>query len=275
MSRPRIESAHLLPRPASVRIADTIWRLHQRWEDVVFLHWPVLPGHLRADVPATLAIDTYDGHAWISVSALRISQMHLRHLPPLPGASKFAEINVRTYVRGVDGRAAVYFLSLDAGSRLAVEAARFAYALPYFRATVAHEWTGACLATRAERRDRRGTPATFSAEYCVPQAIHGEPHGVADPLTDWLLERYHLISARNGQLLSTDVTHRPWAPRLAQVSVSDNTLGRALGYDLNRPPASAHYAGVMDASIGPPLLMAGGSRVVEDMHIRTPGDVRW
>lgn len=255
MRSPRIESAHLLPRPVSVRTTDTSWRLRQRWEDIVFLHWPVPPSHLRADVPELLALDTYEGDAWISASALRISHMRLRHLPPLPGASSFAEINLRTYVRTPDGRASVYFLSIDAGSRLTVEAARFAYALPYFRSTVQHRWTGACLVTRAERRDRRGAPAGFAAECCLPQGLHGTPQRADGPLTDWLLERYHLISGRGREMLSTDVAHRPWAPRMAQVAISRNTLGHGFGYDLGRPPALSHYAGVMDASIGTPVLM--------------------
>lgn len=256
MSRLRIESAHLLPRPAAVRTADDVpWRLHQRWEDIVLLHWPVPAERLRSDVPEPLKVDTWDGCAWISLSALRISHMRLRHLPPVPGASSFAEINLRTYVRGDDGRPAVYFLSLDAGSRLTVEAARFAYALPYFRSTVSHAWTGACLSTHAERRDRRGAPAAFSAECCLPQGIHGTPQPADDPLSDWLLDRYRLFTTHKWQLMAADVAHRPWAPRLAQVSVSRNTVGQALGYDLDRPPALAHYAGVMDASIGSPVLV--------------------
>jgi uncharacterized protein len=255
MSRPRIQIAHLLPRPVNVRTTESPWRLHQRWEDILFLHWPVAPGHLRRDVPAALRIDTYGSHAWISLSALRIRQMRLGYLPALPAASSFAETNLRTYVRTSDGHAAVYFLSLDAGSRLTVEAARFAYSLPYFRAAVTHEWSGACLVTRSDRRDRRGAPAAFSAECCLPEGIHHTPQRATDPLTGWLLECHRLISARGHQLIRTDVAHRPWAPRAAQVAIHENTLGRRLGYDLERPPALAHYAGVMDASVGTPVLM--------------------
>jgi uncharacterized protein YqjF (DUF2071 family) len=255
MSRLRIESAHLLPHPVNVRVADAPWRLYQRWEDILFLHWPVDPDHVRRLVPDPLKVHTCDGSAWISLSALRISHMRVRHLPPLPGASSFAEVNVRTYVRGDDGRPAVYFLSLDAGSRLTVEAARFVYALPYFRSAVTHSWTGACLSTRAERRDRRGVAASFSAECCLPQGIHGTPQPADDPLSAWLLERYQLITAHKWQLMSVDVAHRQWAARRAHVLVSENTLGHAFGCDLERQPALAHYAGVMDASIGSPVIL--------------------
>lgn len=255
MSRPRLESAHLLPPSARLRTTETPWRLSQRWEDILFLHWSVPPEHPRSDVPEPLEVDTYDGRAWISLSARRISHTRVRPLALLTATPTFAEVNLRTYVRGADGRPAVYFLSLDAGSPLTVEAARFAYALPYFRSSVRHGWTGPCLTTRAERRDRRGAPAAFSAECCLPQDIHGTPQRANDPLTDWLLERYRLITANKWQLMSTAMAHRPWAPRLAQVAVSENTLGHVLGYDLDRPPALAHYLGAMDASIGSPVPM--------------------
>jgi len=45
------------------------------------------------------------------------------------------------------------------------------------------------------------------------------------------------------------------SPRLAEVSVSRNTMGHPLGYDLSRPAVLAHYAGVMDASIGSPVMV--------------------
>ena len=53
----------------------------------------------------------------------------------MPRLSRFAEINVRTYVT-VDGKPGIYFLSLDAGSWAAVRAARLAYRLPYFRSRI-------------------------------------------------------------------------------------------------------------------------------------------
>ena len=52
--------------------------------------------------------------------------------PAVPWASHFWETNVRTYVRGPDGRTGVWFLSLDASRFGAVAAARLAYSLPYF-----------------------------------------------------------------------------------------------------------------------------------------------
>jgi uncharacterized protein YqjF (DUF2071 family) len=57
---------------------------------------------------------------------LEVRALRLRGLPPLPLGSRFPEVNVRTYAT-IDGRAGIYFFSLDAGSRLAVAAARAAY----------------------------------------------------------------------------------------------------------------------------------------------------
>src|SRR3989442_4778967 len=61
--------------------------------------------------------------------------VRLRALPPLPTVSRFLELNVRTYVT-YDGYPGVYFLSLDAASRLAVAAARRWYRLPYVNAAM-------------------------------------------------------------------------------------------------------------------------------------------
>ena len=76
----------------------------------------------------------------------------------MPGISAFPEVNVRTYAR-YRGRPGVWFLSLDAAGRVAVEVARRATGLPYYRARMsltadADGW----LDFRSEREDARGAP---------------------------------------------------------------------------------------------------------------------
>jgi uncharacterized protein YqjF (DUF2071 family) len=87
------------------------------WRDLLFAHWPVPPEALLHRVPATLELDTFDGDAWLGVVPFLMDDVQLRWLPPLPGAGRFPELNVRTYVRSGD-RAGVWFFSLDAASRL-------------------------------------------------------------------------------------------------------------------------------------------------------------
>src|SRR5213079_2252897 len=88
---------------------------------------------VRERVPAELEVEQHDGSAWLGITPFRLTALRARGTLPLPGFSSFLELNVRTYVRSGD-RPGIWFFSLDASSRLAVEAARRTYKLPYFRA---------------------------------------------------------------------------------------------------------------------------------------------
>lgn len=76
-------------------------------------------------VPPPLEVETCEGAAWVGLVPL-VTEVRL-------GAprTRFPETNVRTYVRGPDGRPGVWFFSLDAARSLAVAGARLAYRLPY------------------------------------------------------------------------------------------------------------------------------------------------
>src|SRR5437763_13687118 len=109
------------------------WILAQSWHDLLFAHWPVDAQALRPDIPASRAIVTFDGQAWIGIVPFRMSGVRLRWTPSLPWLSAFPELNVRTYVTAQE-KPGVWFFSLDAANLLAVTAARWSFHLPYFRA---------------------------------------------------------------------------------------------------------------------------------------------
>jgi uncharacterized protein len=91
------------------------WIMTQRWNDLLFLHYPLAPEVLRPLVPDVLTLDTYQQRAWVSVTPFWINHLRPPGVPSLPWLSHFAEINVRTYVtRG--GKPGVYFFSLDASN---------------------------------------------------------------------------------------------------------------------------------------------------------------
>ena len=102
----------------------------QRWELLLFAHWPVDPSRVQPHVG--LPLDTHDGEAWLTVTPHRISGVHLRGMPALPRLSMMLEVSIRTYVRA-PGRAGVVFLSLDMDSRLGVWAARRLFSVRYDR----------------------------------------------------------------------------------------------------------------------------------------------
>ena len=86
---------------------------------------------LRPLVPPSLELDTFEGQAYVGLVPFTMTGVRPVWAPAVPGLSDFHEVNVRTYVHK-DGRdPGVWFLSLDASSRLAVLVARATYHLPY------------------------------------------------------------------------------------------------------------------------------------------------
>ncbi|MEL7210825.1 MAG: DUF2071 domain-containing protein, partial [Actinomycetota bacterium] len=35
------------------------------WRNLVFIHWPFEPSEVQAVLPKGLAVDTFDGEAWV------------------------------------------------------------------------------------------------------------------------------------------------------------------------------------------------------------------
>ena len=104
----------------------------QSWCNLLFAHWRVPINTLESLIPSGLTLDTYEGEAWIGVVPFHMKHIRAHGLPAVPFTSAFPELNVRTYV--TDGKKrGVYFFSLDAMYRLAVETApkRLSSALLY------------------------------------------------------------------------------------------------------------------------------------------------
>ena len=136
----------------------------QRWSNLLFAHWPVDAGRLRALVPSPLSLDMFDGTAWISLTPFFLSHLRLRGFPPVPLVSAFPELNVRTYVT-VGDKPGVYFFSLDAGSVLAVAGARTFYRLPYYRARMLVQKVGESFHYVSHRTHGGAPTADFVATY--------------------------------------------------------------------------------------------------------------
>ncbi len=162
--------------------APSVFRM--RWVDLLFAHWPVPAETLRPLVPPGLELDAFEEQAWLGIVPFRMEDVAPRFLPSPPGPGAFPELNVRTYVRR-GGRAGVWFLSLDAASRVAVEGARVAFHLPYFRARMSSVTQDGWIDYRSERVGpawRRG-PA-FDARYRPVGPVELAPAGYAGGLPD-------------------------------------------------------------------------------------------
>lgn len=221
------------------------WIMYQRWERLLFAHWPIDPAVIRSHVPPPLAIDLYDGHAWLGITPFDLAALRPRGLPKVPGASSFPELNVRTYVRLGD-RPGIFFFSLDAASLLAVGGARTTYALPYFHARMSIVQNGDWVEYRCERDER----AVFEGRY----RPRGEPF-VAAPGSreEFLTERYCLYTVpRPNHVMRADIHHVPWPLQHADAEISRNTMAKAAGIVLPDRAPLLHYSERLDVVIWPP-----------------------
>ena len=132
--------------------------MRQTWRHLTFLHWPYSPDLIRPLIPTGLALDTFDGEAWVGLVPFEIHGT--------PGIPHFPETNLRTYVIGPDGSRAVWFFSLDAARLLAVLGARVGYHLPYF-------WAKMCVKTSESEPPPETTKRPWLSPVSLPIAV---PH---------------------------------------------------------------------------------------------------
>jgi len=210
------------------------WIMFQRWHDLLFAHWPVEPKSLRTLVPAALELDLFDGRAWIGVVPFRMGGIRLRGMPAVPGTAAFEELNVRTYVQA-GGRRGVYFFSLDARNRLAVEVARRWFRLPYFHARMRLADDGRTLRYASERIHRGVPPAALRMEYRPTGDVFTSQPG---SLEEFLTERYCLFTADARGVKRGDIEHEPWPLQRAAATFEVNSMATASGIAL---PATAPH----------------------------------
>jgi uncharacterized protein YqjF (DUF2071 family) len=230
-------AAHRPYPPPATRAA-----LRMTWETLLFMHWRVAAEALRPHIPAALAIDTFDGSAWIAVVPFRMRGTRPSFAPSIAPLSDFPELNVRTYVvQG--GRPGVWFFSLDAASPLAVRIARRFFKLPYMDARMAcqpepapryADW-GDGVRYASHRTHRGQPPADFAARY--------RPAGPAfcarpGSLDDFLTARYCFYAAdRRGAVYRAEIDHPAWPLQPGEVEVECNTMTAPIGVTLpDEPP---------------------------------------
>jgi uncharacterized protein YqjF (DUF2071 family) len=188
----------------------------QTWDDLLFVHYRVPAEQLRPLVPAPLEVQEHGGSGWLGVTPFVVTGLRARGLLPMPYTSSFFELNVRTYVTR-DEKPGIWFFSLDASSRLAVEAARRLYRLPYFRAEISVRRSGDELLYECSR----GGGKAFSASY----RADGEPFEAGPgTLEHFLTERYCLYAEHEEQLYRAEIHHRPWPLQPAAARIDLNTM---------------------------------------------------
>ncbi|HET9730842.1 MAG TPA: DUF2071 domain-containing protein [Acidimicrobiia bacterium] len=218
------------------------------WDALTFIHWRYEPGAIQRALPTGLTVESFDGSAWIGLVPFYL-RVGFPYVPSIRWFSRFAETNIRTYVRDADGRSGIWFFSLDAARLGAVVVARATYRLPYFWSRMRVEHSGSTITYRSARR----WPGPRGARTDAVIEI-GEPYAT-DELTEldhFLTARWALYSCPRSGLHRAQAYHAPWPLHRARViSLHDELVaGDGLPAPVGEP--IAHYSPSVDVRIGWP-----------------------
>src|SRR2546423_1635895 len=70
--------------------------MHQRWENLLFLHWRWDIAAIQRTLPAGLSVDVHDGAAWLGLMPVFMRNVRPRFVPAVRYVSDFLELNLRT-----------------------------------------------------------------------------------------------------------------------------------------------------------------------------------
>ncbi|MGA2808094.1 MAG: DUF2071 domain-containing protein [Terracidiphilus sp.] len=228
------------PRP----LPSGRWAMTQRWNDLLFAHWPVAASSIAPLLPDGLQVDTFQGSGWLGIVPFWIDRIKIRGVPPIPGARSFPELNLRTYVRDQHtGTPGMYFLSLDANNLLAVGLGCALYRLPY-------HWAEMSLEQRTERefsfysrRRLASQPVIFSARYRGLGPTRRLAESRSGTLENFLMERSCLFSSnRAGQTFRANLHHVAGPLEDAEAEIERNDLAKAVGIELRDQEPVLHYS---------------------------------
>lgn len=237
--------------------------MRQRWERLTFLHWSYDPAVVQRLLPDSLTVDTFGGVAWVGLVPF-FMRVHTPGDHGAPWASNFCETNVRTYAIDRDGRAGIWFLSLDAARLGAVAVARASYRLPYFWSSM--RLTGP-LAGHAGATGPAGPAGDQEIAYSCQRRVPGprtatsqvrvrvgtpyQPAELGD-LDHFLTARWVLFSVLAGRPLFARAEHQPWPLHHAEALTLDDGLIAAAGLPAPRGEPLMHYSRGVDVRIGRP-----------------------
>lgn len=215
-----------------------------RWRRVGFLHRPFEPALVQRLLPPGLHVDTFDGVAWVGIVPFRLEVRLPSWAPAIPWLSATLETNLRTYVRGPDGRRGIFFLYLDAGAPVPVVVARAWYGIPYRWAKLRFERRGTLIRYESLRREPVG--AHLDLRIAVSERVRAEE---LTELERFLICRWRLYSAGTRGHAVTEVEHDPWPVHRAEVAGIDEGVTVAVGLPPGGP-ALAHYSPGVEARFG-------------------------
>lgn len=212
----------------------------QRWENILFIHFPVEAKEIRPYVPDPLLINEYDGSAWLSLVIFQAKHTGIIKTPNLFSYKDFPQLNLRTYVN-FGREKGVFFLSLHADDPLVVRLGRLA-GLPFLQGEMNLDnskgsggvWT----------HTRGGKSHSLSYELTSPSFNPDK-----GSLDYFLTEKYCIWMLKGKRILKLPISHLPWTLSRARVNLlGDSFLPTKLKLG---DPVTAHYSYQMTAFIHP------------------------
>lgn len=150
-----------------------------------------------------------EGDSSRTVAPFSASRSERRRTPMLGNPAP--EVNVRTYVKGPDGKTGVWFCTLDSDDWLAVKTANIAFGLPYRIAKTRFEQTHETMNWTSERKSDLA-----KVELVVRKTV-GLSRDAEPGLEQFLVERYALYTLRRGKLLRGRLEHERWKVKNASL----------------------------------------------------------
>ncbi len=260
--------------------------MRQRWERLTFLHWSYDPAVVQRLLPGGLTVDTFDGAAWVGLVPF-FMRVHTPGDHGAPWVSNFCETNVRTYAVDREGRAGIWFLSLDAARLGAVAVARASYQLPYFwssmrltgplNGSLAGPLSGQVPAGQTGEAGSAGEasagqapagpagdreiayscqrrlpgPRTATSQVRVRAGAPYQPAELGDR-DHFLTARWVLFSLLAGRQFFARAEHQPWPLHRADALTVDDSLITAAGLPVPRGEPLVHYSPGVNVRIGRP-----------------------
>jgi uncharacterized protein YqjF (DUF2071 family) len=245
------------------------------WSDLLLLNFPVPTEVLTRLAPAGTEPDLYRDQAYVSIVGFRFHTTRLLGLP-IPGHTRFPEINLRYYVRRtVDGesRRGVAFVREVAPRRAVALTANWLYHENYIARpmrthiemagdelnvgdTLEYAWATRCRRPSAGQRQRGRRWNRLAARVATP--LHLPP---PESLEEFFVENYWgYVRGRNGTTHEYRVIHSPWRVALADNIIWDCDLAATysntpLAEYLATRPANAVVAA------GSPIQLYRGRRL--------------
>ncbi|MGC9225270.1 MAG: YqjF family protein [Terracidiphilus sp.] len=233
------------------------WVLTQRWNDLLFAHWPIPEVLMESLLPEWLEVDTYQGSAWLGAVPFWLDRIKVRGVPSMPGLRNFPDLNFRTYVRDRFTRTpGMYCFSVDSNNFFAVAAARAIYHLPYKLAEMHLEQRSEREFAFYSRRRFSRSEVIFKARYRGLGPTQKTAEIRPGSFEYYFSERNCLFSTnRSGQPIRANLHHVSWPLEEAEAEIERNDLARAIGIELPKKEPVLHYSRRLAVYVWPAELV--------------------